>query len=297
MLRYYGFESRFRHHIGSRLIRGLMLVGAATPNAKGTDYGALDRSAGPLTCRRSFHGDKEFAGSHGVPPSFAASNAAIDYAAGVINYVSVMSFKPDVTMLATGALDTAILAFLASIPAGHKMILSIWHEADGKARATNPPFTVTQWKAAFIRFCTLVHQTNNPNLYTALILEAYQPATNGTKYADMWPGKGFADILLVDGYKDLGTEGSIWDKAIVFAAMVGIPWGVGEIGIRGGATVSTEWMAENFGYVLNNDGRILCWFDTTTGGVLATPGTDPMALNTAQTLSLANYESPNLFVL
>lgn len=268
-----------------------MLIGAASATSKGSDYAALDASAGPFTCRRSYHGEGENF------PLFPVSNAAIDFdtSTNKTRYVSVLSFKPDVVAMASGDLDDEVNAFLASVPAAHKMILSIWHEADGKVRQKK--FTVAQFKAAFIRFCTLVHQANRPNLSTALILEAYQDPTKtkGTQFADMWPGRGFADLLLVDGYTDLGSGGAVWNPAITFAFSVGVPWGIAEIGTRSGA-VSPAWMAIQYGYAQMYDARLLCWFNTATGGVVPTPGSGADALQASKTLCALNQEDPNEFI-
>ena len=73
-----------------------MLVGAASQNANGSDFAALDGVAGPFTVRRSYDTT--------LPATFAASVAGID--AG--QRASVWSCKPDLTQLASGALDTAI---------------------------------------------------------------------------------------------------------------------------------------------------------------------------------------------
>lgn len=260
-----------------------MLVGAATQNLSGNDFIALDMACGPFDVRRSYNGSGDFTSTGGVPTSFAASNAALDYSAG---YVTMYSFKPDIQRVKSGDLDDEILIFLNSIPAGHRAMLSIWHEADGKARQGT--FTVADWKAAFKHFCDLVHSLDDPNLQTALILEAYQPTTDpiGTTYAKMWPGPGYVDVFLVDGYTDLGNTGNaVFGKAASFATLMDVPWGVAEMGQRTGA-VDTEWMAEMARYLADHGAVSLVWFNSNAGGVTPTPGPDLVPRAVAETISL-----------
>jgi hypothetical protein len=253
-----------------------MLIGAATQNLSGSDW---PTNLGPLTCRRSFNGSTDFAATYGVPTSFSASNAGIDASKGL---VSIYSFKPDISLMAGASLDDAVNAFLDSIPAGQKMILTVWHEPGSKVR--QGVFTVTQWQAAFTHFCNLVHAKANPNLATAYIDSAYQPTTAGSLYGDIWPGPGYADYFLTDGYTDLGSGDSVWKKGADAAKGWGIPWGIGEIGVRSG-TISNTWMATQTRWAMDNNAVCLCWFDSNSGGVVPTPGTDANAVATAMTVS------------
>lgn len=268
-----------------------MLIGAASQSLAGNDFVALDNACGPFTVRRSYHGATD-----GFP-LFAVSNAHIDYdyVAGKTRYASVISYKPDVVAMANGGCDAAVNALLASIPSGHPTMLTIWHEPDSKVRQKK--FTVAQYKAAFIRFATLVHQYNKPNIHVALILVAWQDPvkTKGTQFADMWPGRGFADIVLIDGYDDLGTGGEIWNPAISFVQSVGVPWGVGECGTKKATHVDPDWMADQVKYVAAYDARVFCWFNNSTDAV-PTPGTDLDAQITSATLSRLAYDDPALFV-
>lgn len=273
-----------------------MLVGAATQNAGGSDYAPLDTTAGPFTCRRSYNGTADFSSTHGVPTSFSASNAHIDYdtVADMTRYVSVYSFKPDVTMLGNGDLDDEVNTFLGTVPDGHPMLLTVWHEADGKVRGGT--FTVAAWKKAFQRFADLVHGFGNAHLYVALVLEAYQPTTPGTLYTDMWPGDGYADCFLTDGYTDLGSGDSVWKKGYDFAVSKSLPWGIAELGQRSGA-VDPGWMAVQATYAADREAVCLCWFNNTTGPVTPTPGTGAGPLATARLASTAYYAPPAVFEL
>jgi hypothetical protein len=274
-----------------------MLIGAATPNAAGSDYSVSDTAFGPLTARRSYQTPTDFPSTHGVPSSFSACNAHIDWdaAAAKSKYVSIYSCKPDIAMLGAGSLDSAVTAFVNSIPSGHRAILAAWHEGDGKVR--QGAFTKSQWQDAQAEFCAAVKAVGNPDVYTSVILEAYQPGS-GTDFADMWRSDldGLVDVFLVDGYTDLGSEGQIWGKSVAFADAKGLPWGIAETGVRSG-TISTSWMAKQIRYAQQNDAAAFCWFNTTTGGVLATPGTGAGPIASAQAASILHQVDPATWVL
>lgn len=266
-------------------------MGAASQSLTGNDFTALNAAIGPLTGRRSYQGEAD-----GFP-LFSVGNSKIDYDATAhkTKYVTFVSFKPDVIAMANGSLDSQVNAWLASIPSGHPVVATIWHEADGKVRQSK--FTVAQFKAAFIRFATLVHQANLPNVWVSLILEAYQalPQCAGTQFADMWPGRGFADLFMVDGYDDLGTQGAVWDGAIQFARTHGVPWAIGEVGTKKAPAVDPKWMADQVAYAGTYDCRAFLWFNNTTSA-LPTPGSDPSAQLVASTMSYLLYDDPAAFV-
>ena len=271
-----------------------MLVGAASQNANGSDFAALDGVAGPFTVRRSYDTT--------LPATFAASVAGID--AG--QRASVWSCKPDLTQLASGALDTAIRAFVASIPATHVCWLTCWHEPDGKIR--KGVFTLDQYLPAFRRWCDLIHQAaidyGRPHVYTTQIVEAWsgQHPAAGSTYADLWPGDGYVDCYGVDGYSNTGTGSGLWGPAVQFAASKGIPWGIAELGCV--TTMDTSWMQTQADYATTTKAggqhtraAFMCWFSNTTGGVLATPGTDPAAQAKSKAIAQANFADVNSFVL
>lgn len=274
-----------------------MLVGAAGQSLSGSDYAVLNASAGPFTCRRSYNGANDFASNHGVPTSFSASNAALDYdtVADMTRYVSVYSFKPDLTMLGstTGNLDARLEAFIETIPDGHPMMLTPWHEPGSKVRQGT--FSAAAWIAGFRRFADVVDASGNAHLYTALIDSAYQPPTGGL-YADVWPGNEYVDVMLLDGYTDLGSGNPVWLKGRDFATLKGVPWGIGELGFRTGV-VNSDWMAVQANYAQDNGAVCLCWFNSNSGGVSPTPGTAAGPLATARLASTAYKVVPALFEL
>lgn len=269
-----------------------MLIGAATNNLSGSDYAAADSAFGPLACRRSYQGAAD-----GIPASFAVSNARIDWDAtnSKTKYVSVYSCKPNVTQMGGTALDSALTAFVTSIPDDHRAILTCWHEGDSKVR--QGAFTKAQWQDAVANFCQVARAVGKPNVYTSLTMTAWQPGT-GTDFADMWTPDfdGVVDLFLVDGYTDLGSEASIWGDAVAFAADKGLPWGIAETGVRSG-TISTSWMVKQVRYARDHDAALFCWFNTVTGGVLATPGTTAGPVASAQAASYLNQADPATWVL
>lgn len=263
-----------------------MLVGMATQNGNGSDW---PTNMGPMTARRSYNKTADFSATHGVPTSFAASNAHVDSG---LNVVTIYSFKPDIILMAGTSLDASVEGFLDSFPEGQKAILTVWHEPDGKVRQGQ--FTIAQWQAAFTHFCDLVHAHGNPNIKTAAIFEAYQQSNPGTQYADMWPGDGYADYILYDGYTDLGSGDSVWKKGYDFAQSKGLPWGVGEVGFRSG-TVTNTWDVDQALWAYRHDAAVFCWFNCDAGGVVPTPGTGTAAVAGAYTLAQVYYTDPDDF--
>jgi hypothetical protein len=267
-----------------------MLVGAASQELSGSDFPALDAVAGPWTVRRSYGSQAD-----GIPGSFANSVAGID----VGKRASVLSLKPDLTAMADGSLDAAVIAFVKSIPSGHRTFLTIWHEPDGKIRSGK--FTLEAWMAAFKRFCDLVHRTGGPTVYTALILEAWsaQHPEPGSTYQELWPGRDatgcpYADVLAVDGSSDSGGEESLWGPAREFAHHVRVPWAVSEMGCK--TELSVDWMARNAVYAADHAAAFLCWFSNDNNAV-PTPGTDPAADSCSHQISLAYHTDPDSYVL
>lgn len=274
--------------------RTALLVGAASATAAGTDFASLDFAAGPFTARRSY--------DTALPGTWAASVAGID----VGHRASIWSCKPDLGQLAAGVLDNQIRALVASIPASHVAFLTCWHEPDGKIRQGT--FTLTDYLPAFARWCQTVKQAaadfGRPHVYTTQIVEAWsgQHPTAGSTYTDMWPGAGLVDCYGVDGYSNTGTGEALWGPAVSFASSKGIPWGVAEVGCV--TTMDTSWMSAQAAYATSHPAggghtkaAFFAWFSNTTGGVLATPGSDSSAQATAHSISLANYTDVNAFVL
>ncbi|TYK45147.1 hypothetical protein [Actinomadura decatromicini] len=270
--------------------RNAMLVGAAGTSLSGSDFPALDQAAGPFTVRRSY--------DTALPATFAASVAGID----VNKRASVWSCKPDLGQLAAGTLDSAIRAFVQSIPDTHVCWLTCWHEPDGKIRKSQ--FTLAQYLPAFRRFCQVVKSVGKAHVYTTQILEAWsgQQPKAGSTYSDLWPGAGYVDCYGVDGYSNTGSGSTLWKPAVDFATSKGIPWGIAEVGCA--TTADTAWMqaqADYAGATSAGGGRsraaYFCWFSNSTGGVLPTPGSDPSMQAKAKTISQAYFTDVNAYLL
>lgn len=271
-----------------------MLIGAASANLSGSDFPGLDASAGPYTCRRSYDTT--------LPATFAASVAGID----VGQRASIWSCKPDLGQLASGALDSAIRAFVSSIPDTHVCWLTTWHEPDGKIRQGQ--FTLADYLPAFQRWCSVVKQAatdyGKPHVYTTQIFEAWsgQHPAAGTTYADLWPGSGLVDTIGVDGYSNTGTGSALWGPAVTFATAKGVSWGIAEAGCV--TTMDTAWMQAQADYAATHAAggqhtrcAYFCWFSNTTGGVLATPGADAAAQAKSKAIAQAYYIDVNTYLL
>lgn len=269
-----------------------MLIGAATVNLGGSDFGAANTRYGPLTARRSYQ-----AAADGIPAAFSSSNAHIDWdtTGSKTKYVSVWSCKPNISQMAAGQLNAAVTAFVNTIPAAHRALLACWHEGDGKVRSGS--FSKQQWQDAQVNFATAVKAAGHANVHPAIILEAYQPGT-GTDYPDMWrfDMAGLVDALLIDGYTDNGSEAAVWEAGRLFAESQGIAWGIAEMGCRS-VTVDQVWMAKQVRYAMQYNAAMATWFDNATGGVAATPGTGAGPVGTAQACSIINQIDPATWTL
>ncbi|WP_433229038.1 hypothetical protein [Actinomadura formosensis] len=270
--------------------RSGMLVGASSMSLSGKDFAALDAAAGPFTVRRSY--EKK------LPKSWAESVAGID----VGKRASVWSCKPDLEQLADKALDKRLRGFVQSIPDSHVAFLTCWHEPDAKIRGGK--FALEEYLPAFRRFCKIVKSVGKPRVYTAQIVEAWsgQHPNKGSTYAELWPGDGYVDVYVVDGYSNTGSGKKLWGPAVKFAASKDIPWGIAELGCV--QKIDTSWMRTQAAYAAETPAggahdrcAFLCWFSNSVGGVVATPGTDPAARATAKKISKKYYTAPGSFRL
>jgi hypothetical protein len=117
--------------------------------AANTDWAGWESAMGASSYRRTYDG--------ALPASFAASKAgtAGDYAAG---RESVWSYKPTITSTGLSqASQDALLAFLRTVPVGHRFTLIVYHEPEDNFNAT---FTLAGWKEAQRQAGTLVDQVN-----------------------------------------------------------------------------------------------------------------------------------------
>jgi len=127
------------------------LLGACT--SSNTTWTTLVAAVGQPMARRTYEG-----GGSTLPATFAASRASSDPAAGRVTYTS---FKPNqdggMPTFATSTIQQDwCLAYLRSIPVGHRCNLGIWHEPGDNFGS----FTVPQWKAGVVKLGQLVAQVN-----------------------------------------------------------------------------------------------------------------------------------------
>jgi hypothetical protein len=127
------------------------LLGAGT--SSNTTWSTLTAAVGQFQARRTYEG-----GGSALPTSFSGSRAASDLGAGRATYAS---FKPNQDGgMATFATSTIqqnwCLAYLRSVPVGHRFNVSVWHEPGDNFGS----FTVAQWKAGVVKLGQLVAQVN-----------------------------------------------------------------------------------------------------------------------------------------
>lgn len=93
-----------------------MLLGAAQ-----RDYDAFQTQVGQMSVRRSY--------DNNMPSTFAGSAASGDPARGCASMWS-WSDTSQVSAVASGSLNSKLLGFFNSIPAGHRVWAIFWHEVD-----------------------------------------------------------------------------------------------------------------------------------------------------------------------
>jgi hypothetical protein len=145
----------------------------------------------------------------GLPANFEASKAgsANDYEAGRESW---WSYKPSIVAggLSSTA-QTALAAFLRTVPVGHEFVLTVWHEPEDQIASGT--FTVANWLAAQRQAGAIVDQVNtekgvNSKLRYASILMGYWTFDTRGHYSQGWrtfTATDFAnvDIIGFDPYK------------------------------------------------------------------------------------------------
>jgi hypothetical protein len=180
------------------------------------------------------------------------------------------SFKPDISGMASGALDADVNTLLSSIPAGHRTLLTIWHEPEDNFTTDEQKAT---YRAAWQRFADLVHATGRPELTTSWVMMSYSWwGMSGRDPMDWYPGDAYVDAVGIDTYNEGSLKTTRWDSpgrglgvpaegdtpldggyvyggAIPWIQSRGLDWGIAEFGslenvnhIDGGWTnVDEKW--------------------------------------------------------
>jgi hypothetical protein len=275
------------------------------------EINALEPLAGPFSCSRTY--------SSGMCPStFSLSPAADD----IGKRASVYSFKPDMQQLASGALDVAIVAFVTSVPDSHVVFIEIQHELDVKLRQGTYPFTVmtlAQVNAAKRHGYALIKSVKKPHVYTNMILSGFSltsGVTNGLP-SQFWFGADGADreidVVGWDMYEskdaDFSQSGATkLGSAVAFAAGHGAGWGLAEIGAGNSEAVTNmphaaTWMTTMADYAAatgagpHTSAAYFSQFNSTVGGVVATPGADSNLIAASKTFCTKYAKTYSTFVL
>lgn len=277
-----------------------VLMGCSVSTGR-THFDAIEPTAGPYTCCRTYN-------SGGFAATWGADVAGVDV--GV--RASVYSAKPNLTNMASGALDAQVTAFISSIPDSHVAHVTIWHEPDVKLRqsTTTNPFDVTLWRAAFQRFCELVKAVGKPHVYTNLILSNWSligGVTTGLP-DDFWVGGTGADRLIdVVGWDAYLLHNTVTTGAQEFGPIVdycdgkGAAWAIGELGVRAAVTdiaAAAGWMHTQADYAAthgagpHSTAAYLNWFDYTASAPnIPVPSGDPQFMTASGQIS-AQYLTP-----
>jgi len=120
------------------------------------------------------------------------------------------SFKPDMAAMAAGTLDADVRRFLGTIPAGHRTVLTIWHEPENDFTTAAQKAT---YRAGWVRFARLVREAKRPELSTSWVMMGYSwRSASKRQPLDWWPGDGVVDSVGVDVYNEGSLSGARWDS-------------------------------------------------------------------------------------
>lgn len=277
-----------------------MLVGESRNNGNTALFDAMAAQAGPYTVARAYQSGQ-------WRSTWAADVGGPD----VGKRATVYSCKPDMTQMASGALDSSLKAFVASIPDSHICFLAMWHEPDVKFRKGT--LLIPAWLAAMQRFADVITAVGKPHVYVSIILSnwSYVGAGEGNGSPDQFWQPGFAgkvDNFGVDFYLTSNTPTSgahEQDPGIAFADLHGLSYGIAEIGLLtsvSNLTVGATWMQTHADYASTNGGAgphkscaYLCWFDQNVGsptnGSLLVPSASPTLITAAKAIS-GEYLTP-----
>lgn len=190
------------------------------------------------------------------------------------------SYKPDISSMLNGSLDSAIAAVAAATPNGH--VLEVWHEADRKVKTGQ--FTDFQ-EAVDVknRFYDVVKATN-PNVLVANTLTGWESSpsnssTNGNidKWADVR-----ADIIGLDydGIHDWPYPTYSNAQIAVATAFVANHsgysyWAIPEFGTGTQSndpnqTTRAAWASEHANRFIAAGAMYCCWYDFDADGIVYT---------------------------
>lgn len=178
----------------------LPLLGAST--ADQTVWTSFTNQVGAMPVRRTFEGANQGGNdASSIPATFAGSRAGSDVAA---HRLSMVSFKTPLAAFAAGSYDAKFTAYLNSIPAGHRVIVTFWHEPEDEIKAGQ--FTVATWQAANVHAGQMIDATGRPELANQIILRGpYTISSYGG--LDMYWAAGYTSALDYIGFDPYRVDG------------------------------------------------------------------------------------------
>lgn len=278
-----------------------MLWGASTSRGQAA-WVSTQATAGPWTVSRSFNAgtfEGSWAGSIGAPD--------------VGRCASSLSWKPDMTQMASGALDATVTNLISGIPDSHLCFVEIWHEADVKQRKNALPVDLATFNAAKLRFYTLVKAVGKPHVYTNLILSNYSFITSGITSGrpdSFWVGdtgsSRVIDVVGFDTYMISNTSlGGTHQLApcVAWADAKGAGAAIPELGLDAAVTDYTAgaaWLTDVATYARTTKCGPHRGFAYTTQfdtGVPPTPSSSPLLISASAAIGSAALTPYPSFVL
>lgn len=182
---------------------------------------------------------------------------------GPVDRLVMVSVKCDVVALIKGTLDTAMVAFLSSLPKGS--IFTLWHEPEDNI--ANGEYTAAQFRAAQMYVKSLIAK-RGLDLKFALILMGYTlTAASKRTFSDYW-SPGVYDYLGFDCYNTSTTvytaPEKVFGPSVAKAKELSIPLLIPEWASRvvGQDTAGrAAWITASGAYMRDNGVYAATYFD------------------------------------
>lgn len=233
---------------------------------------AHEVDCGRLQILRSYDGGAPAAWDS--PSAVSGSRSPVQ--AGWGRRASWHSMRPDVSALASGALDGWARDYLYSIPVtGTERMLTIQHEP--KAKVASGAFTAEDWAAAQIRFGKIAREIGHPDVTFGPCFAAQWDLT-GTGNVDTLTQRreellGVWDFVGWDPYNEATKSGDFTKTAGYYLDPLlewmqdnaaGLPMAIGETGFIGNPAdpfARARWLRQVVDLAEANNMLAVCYFD------------------------------------
>ena len=240
-----------------------MLIGAWINPGTAAEWARVEGLLGrSLQVRRSY--------AAGAPSgTFSGSPAGID--AG--KRASWLSWKGDLATMRDGGYNSALSTFLASVPSGHRLIVSFRHEPENDGIADPAVY-----RAALRTFYQQVKSLRPATTVAQIVYMGFTFAPGTDRNPEDWyPGNDYVDWIGLDIYNPPALGKSPWQSVpwanltnfLAFANGKGKPWAVGEFGTAEDASNPSrkaDWLRDFAAWCSTRNCQALCYFSSYKAG-------------------------------